>query len=236
MIKIVFNFSNSLFLHRLKVKMAASKSINLFKQCRKVIGVGRNYLDHALELKNPLPKEPLLFLKPPTCLISEGQPIVIPERSTNVHHEVELGIVIGKGGSNICESEALHHVGGYTLAIDLTARDLQDKIKAKGLPWVMAKCWDTFCPISEIIHPDAITDPQNVGLTLKVDGELRQNGNTKDMIFNIPHLISFCSKIMTLEEGDLILTGTPSGVGPVKSGELIECAIEGITEMKFHVK
>ena len=193
-------------------------------------------MEHALELKNPIPKEPLLFLKPPSSMIPEGHPIVIPMCSTNVHHEVELGVVIGKGGSNIPEEQAMQHISGYALALDMTARDQQVSIKAKGLPWVLAKCWDTFCPISDVIPVDKIPDPQNVGLWLKVNGEIRQNGNTKDMVFSVPQLISYCSKIMTLEEGDLILTGTPSGVGPVRSGEVIECALEGIKEMKFHVK
>jgi len=213
-----------------------SRCINLFKSCRKIIGVGRNYAEHAAELKNPLPTEPLLFLKPPSSLLPEGKPIIIPEKCATIHHEVELGVVIGKGGSNIAEDIALEHVAGYTLALDMTARDQQDIIKSKGLPWVLAKCWDTFCPISEVIPLESIPDPQNVSLWLKVDGNIRQNGNTSDMVFSVPYLISYCSKIMSLEEGDLILTGTPSGVGPVTSGNVIECALEGVKEMKFLVQ
>lgn len=216
--------------------MSGMRSINLFKVCRKIIGVGRNYAEHAAELKNSLPTEPMLFLKPPSCLLPEGEMIVIPERSSNVHHEVELGVVIGKGGSNISKDKAMEHVAGYTLALDMTARDQQEVIKEKGLPWVLAKCWDTFCPISDVISPVDIPDPQNVGLSLKVNGQLRQQGHTSDMVFSVPTLISYCSSIMTLEEGDLILTGTPSGVGPVKSGEVIECSLDGIKEMKFQVQ
>ena len=216
--------------------MSGSRCINLFKQCRKIIGVGRNYAEHAAELKNPLPTEPLLFLKPPSSLLPEGNPIILPDACKRVHHEVELGVVIGKGGSNISQDIAMDHVAGYTLALDMTARDQQDVIKAKGLPWVRAKCWDTFCPISDIILPEKIPDPGNVSLWLKVGEEMRQNGNTRDMVFSVPYLISYCSNIMTLEEGDLILTGTPSGVGPVVSGDVIECALEGIMEMKFQVQ
>jgi len=216
--------------------MSAPRCINLFKQCRKIIGVGRNYAEHAAELKNPLPTEPLLFLKPPSSLLPEGQNIRIPEPCKRVHHEVELGVVIGTGGSKISEDTAMQHVAGYTLALDMTARDQQDVIKAKGLPWLRAKCWDTFCPISSVIPREKVANPGNVDLWLKVGDELRQKGNTKDMVFSVPFLISYISGIMTLEEGDLILTGTPSGVGPVESGDVIRCGLEGITEMEFHVE
>jgi len=162
----------------------------------------------------------------------------IPPESKSLHHEVEMGVVIGREGSHIPEDLAMDYVGGYTLALDMTARDLQDDIKKKGHPWLLAKCWDTFCPISELIPMTAIPDPQNVNLWLKVDGIMKQKGNTGDMIFDVKHIISYVSKIMTLQVGDLILTGTPSGVGPVEAGQLIECGI-GITNtirsMKFEV-
>ena len=154
----------------------------------------------------------------------------------DVHHEVELGVVIGKSGKNIAEDNAMKHVSGYILALDMTAVDQLNIVRADGHPWVLAKCFDTFCPISDVIHPDSIPDSQNVGLWLKVNGEVRQNGNTKDMVFGVPQLIRYCSEIMTLEEGDLILTGTPSGVGPVRSGDIIECGLQGIKEMKVHVQ
>ena len=144
----------------------------------------------------------------------------IPSSADELHHEVELGVVIGQKGSQIDEKEAMNHIGGYALALDMTDRKLQNEIKKKGHPWAEAKGFDTACPISEFIPKMQIPDPQNVRLWLKVDEELRQDGNTNDMIFTIPHLISYISHVMTLEEGDLILTGTPSGVSPVKKGIL----------------
>lgn len=207
----------------------------LMKICRKIVCVGRNYAEHCAELNNAVPTKPLLFLKPPTSLISEGTPICVPKGSESIHHEVELGIVIGKDGSAIPEEKALEHVNGYLLALDMTERDLQSEAKKKGHPWLLAKCWDTFCPISEVLPKDSIQDLSNVGINLSVNGALQQNGNTKDMIFSVPFLISHISRITKLERGDIILTGTPSGVGPVRNGDVIECALEGITKMKFEV-
>lgn len=128
----------------------------------------------------------------------------------------------------------MSHVGGYTLALDMTARDLQDLAKKKGHPWSVAKGYDTFCPISELIDIDKI-NPENARLWLKVDGEMKQDGNTKDMIFSIPHLISYISGIYTLEPGDVILTGTPQGVGPVEEGQVIACGMDSVVEMSFPV-
>ena len=153
-----------------------------------------------------------------------------------IHHEVELGVIIGKQGFKIPESQAMQHVGGYCLALDMTARELQGKLKSKGLPWTLAKGFDTSCPVSDFIPMDKIPDPQNVDLWLKVNGQMRQDANTKDMIFSIPYLLSWVSDFFTLEPGDLILTGTPEGVGPVKSGDVIECGLKGVTEMKFDVE
>ena len=157
----------------------------------------------------------------------------IPSGATELHHEVELGVVIGEKGSQIKESEAMSHVGGYALALDMTDRKLQNEIKKKGHPWAEAKGFDTACPVGNFIPKDRLSDPQNVRLWLKVDEELRQDGNTKDMIFTIPYLISYISHVMTLEEGDLILTGTPSGVSAVRKGQTITAGIAEITQMTF---
>lgn len=205
------------------------------KICRKIVCVGRNYTKHCAELNNPVPSKPLLFLKPPTSLLAEGNPIKIPNGCTNLHHEVELGVIIGKDGTTISEDKAMEHVSGYVLALDMTARDFQDEAKKKGHPWLLAKCWDTFCPISDVVPKDRIADVHNVGVELNVNGVNKQSGNTQDMIFSIPYLISHVSKITKLQYGDLILTGTPSGVGPVKSGDVIECGLTGIVKMKFNV-
>ena len=143
--------------------------------------------------------------------------------------------MIGKTGASISESNAMDHVGGYALALDMTARDIQDKAKKHGWPWTFAKGFDTALPISEFIPKAEIPDPDNVHLWLKVDGEMKQDGNTQDFIFKIPHLISYISLRMTLEEGDLILTGTPQGVSPVKPGQTIICGLVDKIEMTFPV-
>lgn len=147
-----------------------------------------------------------------------------------------LQVVIGKGGKDIVESESMDHVAGYALAIDMTARDLQSKAKKAGLPWTHAKGLDTFTPISNFIPKSAVPSPHELNLWLKVDDELRQNGNTGDMVHNIPFLISYVSRIMTLEEGDLIITGTPEGVGPVPAGSVLTAGITGLIDVRFPVE
>ena len=161
----------------------------------------------------------------------------MPDGASEIHHEVELGLVIGTGteGRNIPESAALSHIGGYVLALDMTDRVLQMKLKSTGLPWVLAKGFDTSCPVSDFIVKDKIPDPQAVDLWLKVNGKMRQEGNTKNMIFSIAFLVSWLSRHFTLERGDVILTGTPSGVGPVKVGDVIECGLGTVAKMSFPV-
>ena len=159
----------------------------------------------------------------------------VPPKCSELHYEVELGVVIGKEGKNIPESSAMAHVGGYTLALDMTARNIQSEAKKKGHPWSVAKGFDTFCPVSSFISKESIA-LDNTRLWLKVDGQLKQDGNTKDMVFSIPYLISYISQIFSLEVGDVILTGTPEGVGPVKPGQVITAGIEGLIEMTFPVK
>lgn len=167
--------------------------------------------------------------------MKEGGKIKIPPGCNELHHEVELGVVIGKTGVFIPESDAMNHVGGYALALDMTARDIQDASKKKGWPWSLAKGFDTALPISEFIPKEEIPDPNNVRLWLKVDDEIKQDGSTQDFIFKIPHLISYISQNMTLEEGDLILTGTPQGVSEVKPGQTIVCGLADKIQMTFPV-
>jgi len=142
------------------------------------------------------------------------------------HHEVELGLVIGAPGRDIPQEDALNHIAGYTLAVDMTARNVQEVAKSKGLPWAAAKGMDTFTPIGEFIPKDAVVDPQNLQLSLQVNGHVKQNGCTSDMIFKIPALIEHVSSIMTLDVGDFILTGTPSGVGQVNPGDKVDCKLQ----------
>jgi len=188
--------------------------------------IGRNYSEHAKELKNEVPDRPMVFLKPVSSIIFDSGSIILPPQSREVHHEVELVAAIGKGGKNIPEEEALQHIAGYGIGIDVTARDLQQEAKKKSHPWTVAKGFDTFAPISSFIPAEAIDDPQNIDLKLQVNQEVRQNGNTRDMIFPVAELVAYLSTVFTLTPGDLIFTGTPSGVSPVKQGDQIIATLQ----------
>ena len=203
---------------------------------RKIVCVGRNFRAHAAELGNAVPTEPFVFLKPVSAYITKNSHIQLPPNTLEIHHEVELGVVIGSKCCAVPADAILDHIGGYVLALDMTDRISQNAAKKKGLPWTMAKGFDTACPVGDFIPKDSVADPQNVDLWLKVNGQLRQDGNTKDMVFPVTELISWISQRMTLDVGDVVLTGTPEGVGPVSSGDVIECGIKGICEMTFHVK
>lgn len=173
----------------------------------KILGVGRNYRAHAAELDNDVPREPLLFLKPPSSVLEPGGTVLLPPESERVDYEAELGVVIGRRCRRVDRAHALEHVFGYTPLCDVTARDLQKK----DGQWARAKGFDTFCPVGPFVT-DGV-DPRALGIRLSVDGELRQDGNTRDMVFDVPTLIAHISAAMTLEPGDLIATGTPEGVG-----------------------
>jgi 2-keto-4-pentenoate hydratase/2-oxohepta-3-ene-1,7-dioic acid hydratase in catechol pathway len=188
----------------------------------KIVCVGRNYADHAQELGNEVPVEPLLFFKPPSALIGHGKPIELLSLMGEVHHEAELAIVIGRGGRFISEDAALDHVGGYTCANDVSDRDFQ----RKDGQWTRAKGFDTFCPLGPWIRTDI--NPSNLAIQCLVNGEVRQNASTSLLIFSIPKIISYISTIMTLEIGDVILTGTPAGVGRLSGGDVVRVEIEGI--------
>ncbi|KAJ1967448.1 hypothetical protein H4R35_006708 [Dimargaris xerosporica] len=191
---------------------------------RKIVAIGRNYRDHALELGNQVPKAPFFFLKPTSSYVQSPAPIEIP-RGCEVHHEVELGVVIGKTGRGISEGHAEDYIAGYALALDLTARNMQVEAKKQGLPWSAAKGFDTFTPISAFIDKAQIPDPHRVRLWCSVGGVTKQNGWTSDMMFQIPQLLAHVSSIMTLEAGDVVLTGTPKGVGPIQPGETINAGL-----------
>lgn len=194
------------------------------RQGKKIVAIGRNYSEHIKELNNARTKEPFFFLKPTTSYLPTGGKVEIP-RGVVAHHEVELGLVIGKGGRDISQDTAESHIAGYALAVDMTARNMQDEVKKKGLPWSAVKGFDTFTPIGSFIPKSSVSDAHDLMLSLKINGAIKQNGTTGDMIFRIPRLIEHISSIMTLEEGDLILTGTPSGVGPVNPGDSVECTL-----------
>ncbi|KAB1213955.1 Acylpyruvase FAHD1, mitochondrial [Morella rubra] len=202
----------------------------------KIVAVGRNYAAHAKELGNAVPKEPVLFLKPTSSYLENGGTIKIPHPLESLDHEVELAVVIGQKARDVPEAIAMDYVGGYALGLDMTAREIQASAKSAGLPWTVAKGQDTFTPISSVLPKAMVPDPDNLELWLKVDGEVRQKGSTKDMIFKIPFLISHISSIMTLLEGDVILTGTPQGCGPVKAGQKITAGITNLLDISFNVE
>ncbi|EIM89640.1 uncharacterized protein STEHIDRAFT_108334 [Stereum hirsutum FP-91666 SS1] len=192
---------------------------------KKIVAIGRNYVDHVKELNNTVPKEPFFFLKPTTSYLANGGKIEIP-KGVIAHHEIELGLVIGKTGRDISQEEADSYIAGYALTIDMTARNIQEEVKKKGLPWTTNKGFDTFTPVGDFIPKSEVADPHNLSIWIKVNGEMRQNAVTSEMIFRIPRLIEHVSSIMTLEEGDLIITGTPSGVNLVAPGDKIEAGLE----------
>ncbi|XP_071067550.1 oxaloacetate tautomerase FAHD1, mitochondrial [Dasypus novemcinctus] len=217
--------------------MAAGRELSRFWEWGKnIVCVGRNYADHVRELRSAAPSEPVLFLKPSTAYVPEGAPVLLPPHSRCVHHELELGVVMGARSCAVPEAAALDYVAGYALCLDMTARDVQSECKKKGLPWTLAKGFTASCPVSAFVPKEKIPDPHNLKLWLKVNGELRQEGETSSMIFSIPYIISYVSRIMTLEEGDIILTGTPKGVGPVKENDEIEAGIHGVISMTFKVE
>jgi 2-keto-4-pentenoate hydratase/2-oxohepta-3-ene-1,7-dioic acid hydratase in catechol pathway len=188
----------------------------------KVIGIGRNYADHAREMGNEVPAEPLMFLVPNTAVVGPGDPVVIPRQSTNVHYEGELAVVIGKIAKDVRVEDALDCVWGYTVADDVTARDLQ---KSDG-QWARAKGFDTFCPLGPWVETEL--DVTDLRLVTRLDGEVVQDGTTADMVHQVADLIAYASAAFTLLPGDVILTGTPSGVGPVTAGQRVSIEIEGI--------
>ncbi|MTI89612.1 MAG: fumarylacetoacetate hydrolase family protein [Balneolaceae bacterium] len=192
---------------------------------RTLFCIGRNYQEHAREMNSPVPEEPMVFLKPLSALCFNEATIPIPAKSNNVHFEAEVVVAIGKEGKNISPDKALEHVAGYGVGIDFTARDLQKKAKQKGHPWSVAKGFDSFAPVSTFLPKDEVSYPGQLQLQLTQNGEIRQQGNTSDLIFPIETLISYLSEIFTLCPGDLIFTGTPSGVGPVHKGDLLEVTL-----------
>jgi 2-keto-4-pentenoate hydratase/2-oxohepta-3-ene-1,7-dioic acid hydratase in catechol pathway len=195
----------------------------------KIVCIGRNYAAHARELGHEIPAEPLLFLKPPSALIGPGASMVLPPESARVEHEAELVVVIGRRASHVARQDALAHVFGYTCACDVTARDLQKK----DVQFTRAKGFDTFCPIGPWIETEL--DPGAQRVMCRVRGATRQDGSTTNMLFDVPELVSYVSRMMTLLPGDVILTGTPEGVGPLVADDQVEIEVSGIGVLKFDV-
>lgn len=201
----------------------------------KIVCLGRNYAEHIKELGNDTPDQPVIFIKPATSIIADGETMIIPSYSKDCHHEAELAVLIGKKGKNIAEAEAMTYVAGYGIAIDMTLRDVQADLKKKGLPWEVAKAFDTSCPLSPFVAAATIADPHQLAIRLWVNDELRQDATTALMMRRIPQMICEISAIFTLEEGDVILTGTPAGVGPVKAGDRMRAEIEAVGRIEVRV-
>lgn len=191
----------------------------------KIICIGRNYIEHAKELNNPIPKVPIFFLKPETALLQKNQPFFYPEFSKEIHYETEVVFRINKVGKHIEEKFAHTYYDEISLGLDLTARDLQANCKKKGLPWEIAKAFDGSAPLGKFFDKSNYTDINKLNFSLKINGEIRQDGNTKDMIFSIDKIIAYVSQFLTLKIGDLIFTGTPEGVGPIKINDHFEAFI-----------
>lgn len=202
----------------------------------KIICVGRNYVDHAKELKNEVPTEPVIFLKPETAILPKRNPFFIPDFTNEVHYEAELVIRINKIGKNIQEKFAHKYYDEVTVGLDFTARDLQQKLKEKGLPWEKAKAFDGSAAVGKFIPLDKIQDFENLEFTLHKNGELAQKGNPQQMIFSIHKLIAYVSQYFTLKIGDLIYTGTPAGVGKVEKDDQLELKLNEQTVLKLNVK
>jgi acylpyruvate hydrolase len=202
----------------------------------KIICIGRNYIEHAHELNNPVPTKPVFFIKPETALIRAGLPFFYPDFSSDIHYEAELVLRVCKLGKNIGERFAESYFDGIGIGIDFTARDIQNECKQKGLPWEIAKAFDGSAPVSEFIPVEKFKDIYDINFSLQKNNTQVQKGNSGMMIFNYCKIISYVSTFVTLKIGDLIFTGTPAGVGPVHKGDTLEAFIENQSLLKLAVK
>ncbi|KAM0297606.1 hypothetical protein ACHAPM_009338 [Fusarium culmorum] len=206
----------------------APQASSSLKQAGKVICIGRNFAEHIAELNSAKPKQPFFFLKPTSSIVLPGEGAVLRPKGIEMHYEVELALIIGKLTKDLQASDvqgAMDAVKAYAVAIDFTARNAQNEAKKKGLPWSIAKGFDTFLPMSNIIPKTTIQDPHNVELFLQLNGETKQQGSTNLMIYQIPRILSDISKVMTLHPGDIVLTGTPAGVGPAAPGDVVRAGL-----------
>jgi 2-keto-4-pentenoate hydratase/2-oxohepta-3-ene-1,7-dioic acid hydratase in catechol pathway len=201
----------------------------------KIIAIGRNYAEHIKELQNERPDEPVVFLKPDTALLKDNAPFYYPDFSKDIHHEVEILLRISKEGKNIDPAFAHKYYEEIGIGIDFTARDLQQKCKTKGLPWEIAKAFNGSAPVSAFV-PKAGYDLSDLDFSLRINGQIRQQGNTKLMLFNFDTIIAYVSRFFTLKTGDIVFTGTPQGVGPVQVGDRLEASIGDKPMLSFEVK
>ncbi len=216
-------------------KLLTIKNTHQKIKVEKILCLGKNYIKHIEEMSSAKPDRPVVFLKPNTALVLNGGKIEIPPFSKEVHHEVELVVVIGKEGKNIKREDVHEHILGYALGLDITLRDIQAEAKKKGHPWCVAKGFDTSAPVSEVIPRDDVTDPHNLDLKLWVNGELRQDGNTKAMMLKVEDIISYLSTVYTLEPGDLVYTGTPEGVAQLLPGDTVKAEMGDLASLELSV-
>lgn len=202
----------------------------------KIIAIGRNYTEHARELNNPVPTVPVIFMKPDTALLKDNKPFYHPDFSEDIHHEIELVLKVSKEGKHISEKFAAGYYDEIGLGVDFTARDIQARHKEKGLPWELAKAFDGSAPVSNFVPKSKFADICNISFKLDINGDTRQQGNTNMLLFSFESIIAFVSRYITLKKGDLIFTGTPAGVGPVKVGDRLEGYIEDEKMLDFWVK
>jgi len=202
----------------------------------KIIAVGRNYAAHARELNNPLPGQPVIFLKPDTAALKDNRPFYLPDFSADIHYELEVVLKISREGKHIAEKFAHNYYEELGLGIDFTARDIQTIHKEQGLPWELAKAFDNSAAISPFISKSGIPDIYGIHFDLQINGETRQRGNTANLLFSFEHIISFVSRYITLKKGDLIFTGTPEGVGRVQQGDHLEARLNGTQLLSFDIK
>lgn len=202
----------------------------------KIVCIGWNYRSHVKELESEYPEFPTVFLKPPSCLVGDGDDIVIPEGVTNVQHEVELALVFGRRCKGVSEQDALSCISHVAVFNDISARDMQTRARNEGNSWDLSKGMDTFGPMSEPVPVEGVGNLQCLDLMLTVNGEVRQHGNTCDMIFSIPFLISYVTRYMTMEPGDVLITGTPEGVSEIVPGDVVRASIDGVGEVTNTVR
>ncbi len=202
----------------------------------KIIAIGRNYAAHAKELNNPVPTSPVIFMKPDTALLKDNKPFYIPDFSSDIHYELEVVLKICKEGKHIQEKFAANYYEEIGLGIDFTARDIQSRHKEKGLPWELAKSFDNSAAVSNFIPKTSVENIYDFDFELQINGESRQNGNTKNLLFSFEKIVAFVSQYITLKKGDLIFTGTPEGVGRVLAGDHLEAWLNGEKLLNFNIK
>ncbi len=217
------------------MRQAYIKSQNKKYTIGKVVCVGKNYLEHAKELGDVVPEKPVVFLKPSSSIIYSGEKIIYPEFSKSLHYEAELVLLIGKTGKSISKENALDYIAGYTCGLDMTLRDWQSDAKKKGHPWTISKCFDTSTVLDDFIEKEKVSNPNKLDIKLWVNGELKQDDNTSNMIFSAEEIIEYLSGFFTLEEGDIVFTGTPKGVGEVFRGDKLKASIHGVASIDAEV-